>query len=60
MIFTFAGRIQEKRFPREESGNPENIMNVRFHVLTAASMKIKVFWSVAPGSIVGVDRRFSC
>jgi hypothetical protein len=31
---------------------------VRFQVLTAASMKIRAFWDVAPCSLVGVDRRF--
>jgi hypothetical protein len=32
--------------------------SVRFQVLTAASMKFKVFWDVAPYSLIGVDRRF--
>jgi hypothetical protein len=31
---------------------------VRFQVLMAASMKFRVFWDVAPCSLVGVDRRF--
>jgi hypothetical protein len=31
---------------------------VRFQVLTAASMKIRAFWDVAPCSLIGVDRRF--
>jgi hypothetical protein len=31
---------------------------VRFQVLTAASMKIRAFWDVAPYSLVGVNRRF--
>jgi hypothetical protein len=31
---------------------------VKFHVLTAASMKIAVFWDVAPCSLVQVYRRF--
>jgi hypothetical protein len=30
---------------------------VRFHVLTAESMKIRAFWDTAPCSL-GVDRRF--
>jgi hypothetical protein len=30
---------------------------VRFQVLTAASMKFRVFWDVAPCSHVEVDRR---
>jgi hypothetical protein len=28
---------------------------MRFQVLTAASMKFKVFWNVAPCIVVGVD-----
>jgi hypothetical protein len=36
----------------------DNIEVVRFQVLTAASMKIRAFWDVAPCSLVGVDRRF--
>jgi hypothetical protein len=31
---------------------------VRFQVLTAASMKIRAFWNVAPCSLLGVCRRF--
>jgi hypothetical protein len=31
---------------------------VRFQVLTAASMKIRAFWDMAPCSLVAVDRRF--
>jgi hypothetical protein len=31
---------------------------VRFHFLTAATMKFRVFWDVVPCSVVGVDRRF--
>jgi hypothetical protein len=34
-----------------------NINIVRFQVLTAASMKIAVFWDVAPCSLVEVYRR---
>jgi hypothetical protein len=30
----------------------------RFQVLTAASMKMAVFWDVAPSSLVEVYRRF--
>jgi hypothetical protein len=33
-------------------------MIVRFQVLTAASMKMAVFWVVAPCSLVEVYRRF--
>jgi len=32
--------------------------NMRFQVLTAASMKFRVFWDVAPCRHVEVDRRF--
>jgi hypothetical protein len=32
--------------------------SVRFQVLTAASMRIRAFWDVAPCSLVEVDRRF--
>jgi hypothetical protein len=32
--------------------------NVRFQVLTAASMKFRDFWNVAPCSHVEVDRCF--
>jgi hypothetical protein len=31
---------------------------VRFYALTAASMKMRAFWDIAPYSLVGVDRRF--
>jgi hypothetical protein len=31
---------------------------VRFPVLTAATMKIRAFWNLAPSSLVVVDRRF--
>jgi hypothetical protein len=31
---------------------------VRFQVLTAASMKFRIFWDVAPKSQVEVGRRF--
>jgi hypothetical protein len=31
---------------------------MRFQVLTAASMKFRIFWDVAPCSHVEVDRRF--
>jgi hypothetical protein len=31
---------------------------VRFQVLTAASMKMRAGWDIAPCSLVGVDRRF--
>jgi hypothetical protein len=33
-------------------------LNVRFHVLTAANMKFRVFWGVAPCSHTEVDWRF--
>jgi hypothetical protein len=32
---------------------------VRFQVLTATSIKMAVFWVVAPCSLVDIDRRFS-
>jgi hypothetical protein len=31
---------------------------VRFEVFTASSMKIGVFWYVAPDSVADIDRRF--
>jgi hypothetical protein len=31
---------------------------VRFQLLTAASMKMTVFWDISPYSLVEVDRRF--
>jgi hypothetical protein len=31
-----------------------------FQVLTAASMKMTVFWGIAPCIIVEIDRRFRC
>jgi hypothetical protein len=44
---------------RNETAEPENELPVvRFHVLTAASMKMFVFWDVAPCSLVEIDRRF--
>jgi hypothetical protein len=33
-------------------------MKVEFEVLTAASMKVAIFWVVAPCSLVNVYRRF--
>jgi hypothetical protein len=33
--------------------------NVRFQVLTAASMKFRVFWDILPSSQIDVDRRFT-
>jgi hypothetical protein len=33
-------------------------LNERFQILTAASMKFRVFWDVVPCSQVDVDRRF--
>jgi hypothetical protein len=35
------------------------IIPVRFQVLTAASMKMAVFWDVAPCSLVDIGRRFT-
>jgi hypothetical protein len=35
-----------------------NPIYVRFQVLTAASMKIRTFWDIAPCGLVVVDRRF--
>jgi hypothetical protein len=32
--------------------------HVRCQVLTAASIKMRVFWHIAPCSVVGVERRF--
>jgi hypothetical protein len=34
------------------------VMNARFQVLTAASMKFRLFWDVAQCSHVEVNRRF--
>jgi hypothetical protein len=34
------------------------LRNVRFQVLTATSMKMTVFWVVAPCCLVDIDRRF--
>jgi hypothetical protein len=34
------------------------LIHVRFQVLTAMSMKFRVFWDVMPCSQVDVDRRF--
>jgi hypothetical protein len=31
----------------------------RSKILMASSMKMKVFWDIAPCSLAGVDRRFS-
>jgi hypothetical protein len=31
---------------------------VRFHVLTAASIKFTVFWDILPYSKIDIDRRF--
>jgi hypothetical protein len=31
---------------------------MRFQVLAAASMKVTVFWDVAPRSLVEINRRF--
>jgi hypothetical protein len=42
-----------------KNDSPTSCQLVRFHVLTAASMKIRAFWDVAPCSLLGVDRRTS-
>jgi hypothetical protein len=34
------------------------VKHVIFHILTAASMKFRVFWDVMPCSEIDVDRRF--
>jgi hypothetical protein len=34
------------------------LLKVRFQVFTAASMKMTVFWDVAPCSVLEIDRRF--
>jgi hypothetical protein len=31
---------------------------LRFQVLTAASVKVAIFWDIAPSSLVEIDRRF--
>jgi hypothetical protein len=40
------------------SGRMNTAMNVRFHVLMAASMKMTVFWDIPQYYLVEVDRRF--
>jgi hypothetical protein len=35
-----------------------NLYALRFQVLMAASMKVTVFWNVAPCSLIEIDRRF--
>jgi hypothetical protein len=37
---------------------PTTLNNMRFQVLTAASMKMTAFWDIVPCSLVEVDRRF--
>jgi hypothetical protein len=44
---------------KAQSNLPIEVYYVRFQVLTAASMKFRVFWDVAPCSLVGVDQRFT-
>jgi hypothetical protein len=36
----------------------ENITKMRFEILTVTSMKMAVFWDVAPCSLIDIDRRF--
>jgi hypothetical protein len=36
----------------------EETLYVRFQVFMAVSMKMTVFWNVAPCSLVEIDRRF--
>jgi hypothetical protein len=43
---------------REKQKPLNNCILVRFEVLTAVSMKIAVFWVVAPCSLVEVYQRF--
>jgi hypothetical protein len=43
---------------KENSGDSQFIIHVEFEVLTAASMKMAVFWVVAPCSLVEVYQRF--
>jgi len=36
------------------------VLKVRFQVLTAASMKMYLFWVLAPCTFVEIGRRFRC
>jgi hypothetical protein len=40
------------------SVNVDPLLDERFQVLTATSMKMTSFWDTAPCSLVDVDRRF--
>jgi hypothetical protein len=46
------------RIHRRENLKSYFIYFVRFQVLTAPSMKLAVFWDVAPCNLVEIDRRF--
>jgi hypothetical protein len=51
----------QKHFGGQATGlktPPNHVSVVRFQVPTAASMKMTVFWDVAPCNLVEVDRRF--
>jgi hypothetical protein len=53
LILKFVGKL------KGAFKNIGNHRHVRFQVLTAASMKFRVFWDVPPCSQVDIDRRFS-
>jgi hypothetical protein len=52
-------RKDREQTPLAQCNLPIEVYYVRFQVLTAASMKFRVFWDVAPCSLVGVDPRFT-
>jgi hypothetical protein len=56
MIWRFAVVILYRHFPGGTVTGNEKL--VRFEVITAASMKIAVFWVVAPCKLVDVYQRF--
>jgi hypothetical protein len=43
---------------RPKSHKNKKLLSARFQALTAACMKMTVFWNIAPYSLVEVDRRF--
>jgi hypothetical protein len=41
-----------------KTGLLQNVTDIRLQVLTAATMKIIVFWDIGPWGLVEIDRRF--
>jgi hypothetical protein len=55
VIFLPAALLQEAK---QKIITETTMLHVRFKVIMASSMKMKVFWDIAQFSFAGLDRRF--